>query len=585
MKAEVQQLISHALQYLVAHGQIPGDACPKPLVERTRNNDHGDFACNIAMVMAKNLRKPPRKLAEAIVAAIPASPLLDKVEIAGPGFINFYLQPSAYLQLIPKILAAGNTYGRSELGAGKRIQVEFVSANPTGPLHVGHGRSAAYGSVLAELLAAVGFSVHREYYVNDAGRQMDILATSVWLRYLELCGEQLTFPTNGYKGDYIWDIAATLHRSEKDQYRHPQNIVFAELPADAPFGDKERFIDALITRAKKLLGVNGYQTIFDLSLSVIVTDIRADLQQFGVNYDTWYSERSLIANDAVVRCLEKLRSSEYVYERDGAMWFRSTALGDEKDRVVVRENGQTTYFASDIAYHLDKIERGFDKIIDIWGADHHGYVPRVKAALQALGVDPQRLEVKLVQFAILYKGGERAQMSTRSGEFVTLRELRQEVGRDAARFFYVMRSCDQGLDFDLDLAKSQSTENPVYYIQYAYARIRSIFRQAYDKGMMVELDPITVVLERLVESQEQEVLRTLSRYPEVVESAALQYEPHQLTSYLRVLANDFHVYYNAHPFLVTDAKLRKARLGLVRACEIVLQNGLGLLGVGTPESM
>jgi arginyl-tRNA synthetase len=511
---------------------------------------------------------------------------VERCEIAGPGFINFYLAPSAYLRLIPHILQQGHAYGRSRVGTGRRVQVEFVSANPTGPLHVGHGRGAAYGSVVADLLAAIGFDVHREYYVNDAGRQMDILAASVWLRYLELCDESLSFPANGYRGDYVWDIAATLHRDHGETYKHSADEVFAGLPDDEPAGgDKERYIDALIERAKSLLGDNRYRFVFELGLNTILDDIRDDLSQFGVNYDQWYSERSLTESGAVNRAIERLRAGGHLYESKGALWFRSTAFGDEKDRVVVRDNGQTTYFASDIAYHMDKLERGFDRVIDVWGADHHGYVPRVKAALQALGDDPSRLDVLLVQFAILYRGGQKVQMSTRSGQFVTLRELRKEVGSDAARFFYVMRKCEQHMDFDLDLAKSQSSDNPVYYVQYAHARICSVLQQAAEQDIAFETDPAAVDYAPLSESHEQALLTTLSRYPEMLETAALNEEPHLLTHYLRELANDFHTYYNAHKFLIDDSALRDARLQLILAARQVLRNGLNLLGVGAPEKM
>jgi arginyl-tRNA synthetase len=512
------------------------------------------------------------------------------VEIAGPGFINFFLADDAYRRIIPEILRAGPAYGRSSIGAGRRVQVEFVSANPTGPLHVGHGRGAAYGAVVADLLDAVGFDVHREYYVNDAGRQMDILASSVWLRYLELCGEELNFPSNGYRGDYVWDIAATLHREHGDAYRVDADRIFAGLPLDASpdgrdSGDKEAHIDGVIAAAKRLLGDNRYRYVFELGLNTILDDIREDLAQFGVEYQEWYSERTLAESGAVNRAVERLREAGYVYEQSGALWFRSSAFGDEKDRVVVRENGQSTYFASDIAYHMDKLERGFERVIDIWGADHHGYVPRVKAALEAMGDDAERLEVLLVQFAILYRGGEKMQMSTRSGEFVTLRQLRKDVGRDAARFFYVMRRCEQHLDFDLDLAKSESSDNPVYYVQYAHARVCSVLRQAAEKGMPVEPSSGVQNLERLGESHESALQRTLARYPEVVEAAALKSEPHLLTHYLRELANELHTYYNAHQFLVDDADLRDARIKLILAVREVLRNGLGLLGVSAPEAM
>ena len=586
MKTEIAQLVQAALDRLVAGGVLGSDALRAPVIERARDPAHGDFATNAALVNAKAAGMKPRELAERIVEALPASPAIAAVEIAGPGFINFRLADDAQLAVVPRILDEGEAFGRSDIGGGRRVQVEFVSANPTGPLHVGHGRGAAYGSVVADLLAAVGFDVHREYYVNDAGRQMDILATSVWLRYLELCGEELDFPSNGYRGDYVWDIAATLHREHGDAYRHPAAEVFEGVPADEPAGgDKEAHIDALIARAKHLLGDNRYRYVFELALNVILDDIRDDLEKFGVIYDEWYSERSLVESGAVNKCIDRLREAGHLYEKDGAWWFRSTDFGDEKDRVVVRDNGQTTYFASDIAYHLEKFERGFERVIDVWGADHHGYVPRVKAALQALGQDPAKLDVLLVQFAVLYEGGQKKPMSTRSGEFVTLRELRKDVGRDAARFFYIMRKCEQHLDFDLDLARSRSADNPVYYVQYAHARICSVFRQAEEKGIDTTLSEGTTHLERLTETHEQALLKTLARYPDVVEAAALNEEPHQLAHYLRELANDLHTYYNAHPFLVEDAALRDARLKLIAATRQVLANGLGLIGVSAPEQM
>ena len=589
MKQQVQELVQNALARLAASGVLPGTESPVPHLERARDPSHGDFSTTVAMAMAKAARTSPRELAHRLIEALPESPLVARVEIAGPGFVNFFLAPAAYRALVPKILTAGPAFGQSQLGAGKRVQVEFVSANPTGPLHVGHGRGAAYGAVVADLLAAVGFQVHREYYVNDAGRQMDILGTSVWLRYLELCGEELEFPSNGYKGDYVWDIAATLHREHADDYRCEAAELFRGVPPDerteAPGGDKEAHIDGLIANAKRLLGDNRYRYVFEFGLNTLLDDIRDDLAQFGVEYEEWFSERSLSEKGAVNRAIERLREAGHLYEQGGATWFRSSSFGDEKDRVVVRENGQTTYFASDIAYHMDKLERGFDRVIDIWGADHHGYVPRVKGALAALGDDPSKLDVLLVQFAILYRGGEKVQMSTRSGDFVTLRQLRKEVGRDAARFFYVMRRCEQHLDFDLDLAKSQSADNPVYYVQYAHARVCSVLRQAAEKGIPVEPSPGLTHLERLAEDQELALLKTLSRYPEVVEAAALTEEPHQLTHYLRELANELHTYYNAHQFLVPEPDLRDARIKLILAVRAVLHNGLNLLGVSAPETM
>jgi len=591
MKSDIQQSLHQALSRLHADGVIAELLPEPPQVDRTRDPAHGDFASNVALVLAKQTGMPPRELAERIVAALPDTPAIAAVEIAGPGFINFRIADAAYRALVPEILRLGPSYGRSNFGAGRRVQVEFVSANPTGPLHVGHGRGAAYGAAVADLLAYVGFDVHREYYVNDAGRQMDILATSVWLRYLELCGEALDFPSNGYKGDYVWDIAATLHREHGDAYCADADSLREGLPPDeitpGDGGDKEAHIDALIAAAKRLLGDNRYRYVFELGLNTTLDDIRDDLAQFGITYQEWYSERSLTESGAVNRAVERLREAGHLYEQAGALWFRSTAFGDEKDRVVVRENGQTTYFASDIAYHMDKLERGFDRVIDVWGADHHGYVPRVKAALSALGDDPRRLDVLLVQFAVLYRGGEKVQMSTRSGEFVTLRELRKEVGRDAARFFYVMRRCEQHMDFDLDLAKSQSADNPVYYVQYAHARVASVLQQAADRGIALELTPKSSgdKLSLLTEAHEINLLKTLARWPELVEAAALSEEPHQLTHYLRELANDFHTYYNAHQFLVDDATLRDARIQLILAVRQVLRNGLNLLGVSAPERM
>ena len=586
MKSRLQSLIDEALARLQADGVLPADLEPRIQIERTRDASHGDFASNVALMLARPAGMKPRELAERIVGALPGAAEVAKVEIAGPGFINFFIRDTALMEVVRTVLEQGEAFGRSDIGGGKRVQVEFVSANPTGPLHVGHGRGAAYGATVADLLAAVGYAVHREYYVNDAGRQMDILAASVWLRYLELCGEELPFPANAYQGDYVWDIAASLHRTHGERFRHPWSEVAKDLPPDEPEGgDKEQYIDAVIARARKLLGEADYRIVFDTALNYILDDIRDDLEHFGVVYDEWYSERRLTENGLVDQAIERLKASGHTYEKDGALWFRSTDYGDEKDRVLVRENGQTTYFASDIAYHMDKLERGFEWVIDIWGADHHGYVPRVRAALQALGEDVDKLHVLLVQFAVLYRGGQKVQMSTRSGEFVTLRQLRKEVGTDAARFFYVMRKCEQHLDFDLDLAKSQSADNPVYYIQYAHARVCSVFRQLDEKGLSYDEAAGLAHLDRLTEAHEQALITRLDRYPELIESAALQHEPHQLAHYLRELANDFHTYYNAHQFLVDDPDLRNARLALIKATRQVIANGLGLLGVSAPESM
>jgi arginyl-tRNA synthetase len=584
LKQHIHSLFQHAYNQLQTDNIIPADHQADIRIERTKDASHGDFACNLAMMLAKKAKMKPRDLAEKIIATLPNSDIIAKVEIAGPGFINLFLTSNAYHHIIKTILQQKQNYGLSQIGAGKSILIEFVSANPTGPLHVGHGRGAAYGAALADLLKAAGYKVSKEYYVNDAGRQMDILAVSIWLRYLDLCGETFTFPSNGYQGDYVWDIAATLHRENKDTYRHAAADVFANVPADAPAGgDKELHIDGLINNMKQLLTEQTTRDILQLGLDAILGDIENDLAQFGVTYDNWFSEYSLTSNNLVSQAIEQVKTAGFTHERDGALWFASSEFGDEKDRVLVKENGALTYLASDIAYHANKLQRGFDILINIWGADHHGYIARLKAAIQALGADASKLQVLLVQFATLYRGQEKLQMSTRSGEFVTLRELREEVGKDAARFFYVQRKAEQHLDFDLELAKSQSNDNPVYYIQYAYARICSVFRELYEKGGAWDVDKAD--LNRLDTQQEIDVIKLLSRFPEVVENAAIAYEPHQLTYYLRDLAQAFHTYYNAHKFLVDDTELSQSRLSLCQAVQQVLQNGLMIIGVSAPEVM
>ncbi len=559
---------------------MPADADTQVQIDRTRQPEHGDFATNIALTLAKSARRAPRDLAEQIVSRLPESNQVHKVEIAGPGFINIFMSRTAKLNVIAEIHAHGAAYGRAHDHNPRRVILEFVSANPTGPLHVGHGRGAAYGDALARILKAAGYDVHTEYYVNDAGRQMDILTVSVWLRYLELCGEELAFPAGAYQGDYIYDIAAALHRAVGDKFRTP-----LELPADEPTkNDEEARLDFLATTARSLRGAAAYTRIAELARDTLLEDIRSDLAQLGVHYDHWFSEQSLIQSGAVSRAIELLEETEHCYRDQGALWFRSSAFGDEKDRVIVRETGVPTYFASDIAYHLDKIARGFDDMIDVWGADHHGYVPRVKAVLQALGEDPQRLTVLLVQFAVLYRGAEKISMSTRAGDFVTLRELRNEVGADAVRFFYVQRKSEQHLDFDLELAKSQSNDNPVYYVQYAHARVCSVFKQACERGIATD-NLATADLTLLVEPHEIQHVDTLGRYSEVIESAASHREPHQIAYFLRQVANDFHTYYNAHAYLSAPPPVRAARLALIHATRQVLANGLDLLGVGAPEEM
>ncbi|MBT8127817.1 MAG: arginine--tRNA ligase [Gammaproteobacteria bacterium] len=586
MKTNIEDLINQAINRLQQQGTLDAALQPKIQVTRTRDVAHGDFASNVALMLAKNAGWQPRELAQALIDALPDDDHIHKVEIAGPGFINFFVHQQTTLDIIRIILDRGDRYGTSEIRHGEKVQIEFVSANPTGPLHVGHGRGAAYGATVASLMRAIGCEVDCEYYVNDAGRQMDILAVSVWLRYLQQLDANIALPDNGYKGDYVRDIAAELVRQHGGVFVHDPRLIMEDMPPDEPAGgDKEIHIDALIHRAKQLLGADCYRVIFEAGLDTILADIADDLEEFGVHYDIWYSEQTLADRHLVDQAVQQLQNSGHIYQKNGALWFRSTAFGDEKDRVVIRDNGQATYFASDIAYHMDKFARGFHRVINIWGADHHGYVPRVKAAINALGEDETKLDILLVQFAILYRSGERVQMSTRSGSFVTLRELRNEVGNDAARFFYVMRKSEQHMDFDLDLAKSQSNDNPVYYIQYAHARVCSVIRQLAEKNLSHDIAAGNDNLELLTESHETDLAVQLAKYPEVVEKAAINAEPHLLVHYLRELANQFHTYYNAHQFIVDDAGIRNARLNLISAASQVIRNGLELLGVSAPEMM
>lgn len=595
LKATIEKLLDQALEQLIADGII--ETKPALQITRTKDAAHGDFTCNIAMMLAKQAGKPPREIAQYIIDALAVGTLatkssgsdsgVTKIEIAGPGFINFFLAQANTLGIIKDIIVTGDNFGRSNAANNQKVQIEFVSSNPTGPLHVGHGRGAAYGATLATLMRAVGFEVDCEYYVNDAGRQMNILATSVWLRYLQENGIQIVFPSNGYKSEeYIYDIARALKQTHGDTFVYAENIVMQDIPADEPDGgDKEQHIDALIDRAKSLLGESHYKTIFDAALNTILDDIRDDLEDFGVHYENWYSEQSLSDRDLINVAVEKLQKAGHLYQENGALWFRSTTFGDEKDRVVIRDNGQGTYFASDIAYHLDKFSRGYDRVINVWGSDHHGYVARVKAALKALAEDENKLEILQVQFANLYRNGKRVPMSTRSGSFVTLRQLREEVGNDAARFFYVMRKCEQHMDFDLDLAKSQSNDNPVYYIQYAHARICSVFKQLTEKQRTHNAENGFQHLTLLTEKHETELISKLSAYSDMVNKAAFNAEPHLLVHYLRELATLLHAYYNAHQFIVEDNNLHDARLNLILATKQILHNGLTLLGVSAPEKM
>lgn len=586
MKDKLVALISQSLSAMEAQGTLELDSRPTIKIDRTRDPAHGDLACNIAMALARQAGMSPRDLAQHILDHLPETDWLEKAEIAGPGFINFFLKSNAANAVIAQILGEGGNFGHNTIGTGIKVQIEFVSANPTGPLHVGHGRGAAYGASLADLLKVNGYNVHKEYYVNDAGRQMDILAVSVWMRYLDLAGEKLAFPANGYQGDYIWDIAATLHREQGDLFRRSEETILKDLPADEPDGgNKETYIDALIERCKTLLSTDQFKQVHRQGLVEITDNIRRDLSEFGVEYDDWFAESSLMESGAVPAAIERLQAAGHVYEKEGALWFRSTNFGDEKDRVIQRDNGLYTYFASDIAYHMNKLDRGFDRLINIWGADHHGYVSRVRAAIEALGGKPEQLEVMLVQFANLYRGGTPVAMSTRSGQFVTLRELRNETGNDAARFFYVMRKPEQHMDFDLDLAKSQSNDNPVYYIQYAHARVSSVFRQLNERGLEWDKPNGLQSLDGLNQPHEQELIKVLNHYSEMIEKAGRQHDPHHITYYLRDLAQAFHTYYNAHTFIVDDDTLRNTRLCLIKAAQQVIRNGLSILGVNAPETM
>ena len=585
MKTTIEVLLTQALQTLQDNGVITD--VPRLQVTRTKDPAHGDFTCNAAMMLAKQAGMPPREVAQAIIEALPTHADIEKVEIAGPGFINFFPAQASSLSVIREILEQKTQFGRSNAAAGEKVQIEFVSANPTGPLHVGHGRGAAYGATLAALMRATGFDVDCEYYVNDAGRQMNILTTSIWLRYLQACDVDVPFPVNGYKSEsYIFDIAADLKQQYRDRFVVDADTVMLDIPPDEDAGgDKEVHIDALIQRTRKCLGDDNYRIVFEAGLQSILTDIREDLEAFGVHFENWFSEQTLADRGLIQDAINTLQTKGYIEERNGALWFLSSQLGDEKDRVVVRDNGQPTYFASDIAYHMEKFQRGYQRVINIWGADHHGYVARVKAALTALGEDADKLDILLVQFANLYRNGERVPMSTRSGSFVTLRELRNEVGNDAARFFYVMRKCEQHMDFDLDLAKSRSNENPVYYIQYAHARICSVLRQLTEKQLSHDTDNGDNHLTRLTEKHETELITKLDTYPDIINKAAFNAEPHLLVHYLRELANLLHTYYNAHQFIIDDTNLRDARLNLISATRQVLENGLTLLGVSAPQAM
>ena len=582
MKEQLQNLLTKCIGDLIDQGVI-SEMPSKIRLDHTKDKSHGDYATNVALMLAKQANVNPKELAQTIIKQLGVAEFIEKTEIAGPGFINFFLSSESSSSVINEIIDSGKGYGVSNIGAGQSVLLEYVSANPTGPLHVGHGRGAAYGATVSNLLRTVGFKVDNEYYVNDAGRQMDILTVSIFLRYLELFGEKVRFPDNGYQGNYIKEIVGSISERYGDTFQIESTLVFDGICKDGiDGGDKESHIDELIARSKNLLGAD-FKSIFEVGIESILNGIKEDLADFGVVFEKWFSEQSLIDSGLAKSSIDKLQKSKHVYTKDGALWFRTTEYGDEKDRVVVRDNGIHTYFASDIAYHLEKFERGYDKVINVWGADHHGYIARVKASIAAFNHDPEKLEIILVQFANLYRGGKKVQMSTRSGSFVTLEDLRNEVGNDAARFFYILRKSEQHMDFDLDLAKSKTNENPVFYIQYAYARISSVFRQVQDKG--INFNHKGADLSLLLEESEKTILRELNRYRGVIETSALQYEPHQLAYYLRDLAAHFHSYYNACPFILEDQNLTQARLSLIYATKQVLENGLHILGVSAPDSM
>lgn len=543
------QSIANAAQQAMTEGVFQIETLPDIILEVPPKKEFGDFATNFAMQSAKTAKMNPRKIAEAIIERM-SEPWLEKTEIAGPGFINFYLKANIIYDQLAGIIAAGRDYGNLPKKNAAKIQVEYVSANPTGPLHVGHGRGAAAGSALVNLLRAAGYEVSSEYYINDAGNQIDNLAASVNARYLELFDQTVEFPENGYHGQDIIDTAKRIIKKDGELY--------------LKMAETERL------------------TIFkELALKEKLAALKEDLAAFNVNFDVWFSERSLHPDDVKTAC-QVLQENGNIYEKDGALWLKSTAYGDDKDRVVIRDNGIPTYLAADIAYHRNKFERGFDTLINIWGADHHGYICRVKAAIEAMGYKPDHLEVLLLQMVSLYRDGELVKMSKRTGQSVTLAELIEEVGTDAARFFFIMRSLDSQLDFDLDLAKSKSSENPVYYIQYAHARIRSIFRQAQEAGIAKANQP---KLSLLTDESELALIKKMAAYGEEIEYAAQERAPHRIARYVHELASEFHSFYNRCRIMGVDQDLAQARLALVGAVANVICHALAMLGVSAPEKM
>jgi arginyl-tRNA synthetase len=562
VKQPLRELVLQAIKCLQHDAILPADlTMPGFVIERARSREHGDFACNVALLLAKPARAKPRELAEKLVAALPANALVAKVEIAGPGFINFYLDAAAYHAEVRRVLDQGDAYGRSDVGAGKTVGVEFVSANPTGPLHVGHGRAAVIGDSLSRLLNATGWTVKREYYYNDAGVQIANLAVSVQARARGITPDDGHWPENGYRGDYIADVA----RSYLDR-----ETVLADGETVVGAGD-----------------IDDLDAIRHFAVASLRREQDADLQAFGVSFDTYFLESSLYRDGKVEETVRELVSHGHTYEEGGALWLRTTDFSDDKDRVMRKSDGTYTYFLPDVAYHLSKWQRGYERAITELGSDHHGSLARVKAGLQALdcGIPQGWPEYVLHQMVTVMKGGEEVKISKRAGSYVTLRDLIDEVGCDATRYFLIARKSDSQLVFDVDLARSQSNDNPVYYIQYAHARVCSVLRQVPEKGFSFDLADGLANLARLDNEHEQILLTELSKYPEIVDAAAANLEPHLIASWLRELANAFHTYYNSHQFLVDDDTLRNARLALVVATRQVLKNGLTLLGLSAPEKM
>ncbi len=554
IRHKLAEALNRAVKKAINNGELPSLTTPEFVVEVPKEKGHGDFATNLAMMLAKPARNAPRKLAEIIVNNLDlAGVSVERVEIAGPGFINFYLDPNWIYQALPQIVEQAEHYGRLDLGEGKKVQVEFVSANPTGLLHMGNARGAALGDSIASILEFAGYDVQREYYINDAGNQIDNFGKSLEARYLQQLGQDVPLPEEGYHGEDLIDTVKNFIAQHQDTY----------LTADPAL------------RREKLV---------EFALNEKLTNIKNSLLDFGVVYDVWFSEKSLHDSGAVEETINELREKGYIYEKENALWFKASEFGDEKDEVVVRSNGVPTYFAADIAYHKNKFERGFDKVINIWGADHHGHVNRMKGAVEALGYSRDALEVVLMQLVRLLRGGEIVRMSKRTGQFVTLSELIDEVGKDAARYFFVMRSPDSHLEFDLDLAKSQTNDNPVFYIQYAHARICSIFRQLAERGgQLPSISDVDLTL--LKEEEEKELVRKLADFPVEVSMAAQMLAPHRIARYLHELAGLFHSFYNSNRVIVEDKKLSDARLILVDCTRTVLRNGLRLIGVSAPERM